>query len=171
MICVSVCVVAVLGFYLSLIATSRSLSFDQRGKVTAAVAILEAQGFTGEATLLRRVTVFRSSDNWFNAMVPKESAFAATNFPFEIMTLYSDFFTYPIDDTERAAILLHEARHLVGGDEKDAYSYVWKNRAKLGWTRDKYAGSIVWKNVRVQTREYSPEMFVCQDKEFGDCSE
>lgn len=170
-ICVVVCLLAVLSFYLSLIATSKSLNFDQRTKVGAAIDVLEVQGFASEVVLLRRFAAFRSSDNWFNAMVPKENAFAATNFPFAIMTLYTDFFTYPIDDTERAAILLHEARHLSGGDEKDAYSFVWKNRAKLGWTREKYTSSTVWKNVRDQTREYSPEIFACQDKEFGDCTE
>jgi hypothetical protein len=87
------------------------------------------------------------------------------------MTLYPDFFTVPLDDTERAAILLHEAKHLQGKDEKAAYEFVWKNRKQLGWTSDKYKNSEIWQNVRNQTRQYSPYLFVCGDKEAGDCSE
>ena len=121
--------------------------------------------------MLEKFTVYRSSDSWFNKMIPKENAFAATNFPFEIMTLYADFFTYPVDEIERAAILLHEARHLQGKDEKDAYEFVWKSRAKLGWTKDKYLHAPVWENVRRQTREYAPSLFICEGSEFKDCTE
>ena len=58
------------------------------------------------------------------------------------MTIYPDFFQFPADDTERAAILFHEAKHLEGKDEKEAYEFVWKNRKKLGWTKEKYGNSI-----------------------------
>lgn len=132
---------------------------------------MREKGFTSDAMLLDNFTVYRRNDNWLNASVAKENAYAATNFPFEIMTLYPDFFTYPIDDTERAAILLHEARHLRGEEEPAAYTYVWKNRIQLGWTREKYSASPVWSNIRSQTRDTVPELFTCSEKDFGDCTE
>jgi hypothetical protein len=103
--------------------------------------------------------------------VAKESAYAATNFPFEILTLYRDFFTYPADDTERAAILLHEAKHLAGKNEHDAYEYVWKHRKQLGWTSDKYYTSPVWQGIRKQTKDNVPLLFVCDFNEGGDCTQ
>ena len=115
--------------------------------------------------------MFRSNDNWLNASIEKENAYAATNFPFEIITLYPDFFSYPLDDTERAAILLHEAKHLQGKDEKEAYEFVWKNRKKLGWVSEKYRNSVILTAVRKQTKELSPNLFVCDINPFGDCTE
>ncbi|MEQ1606939.1 MAG: hypothetical protein ABL999_18905 [Pyrinomonadaceae bacterium] len=170
-VCIAVCFVLLIGFYLSLIGSSKSLTFDQKSKVRDSIAIVRSRGFETEAMMLEKFAVYRASDSWFNSMVPKENAFAATNFPFEIMTLYPDFFTYPVDETERAAILLHEARHLQGKDEKDAYEFVWKNRVKLGWTKDKYFNSPVWDNVRNQTREYAPSLFICKGSDFSDCTE
>ena len=87
------------------------------------------------------------------------------------MTIYPDFFKFPVDDTERAAILLHEARHMRGEDEHDAYAFVWKHRKQLGWTRDKYGNSPVWTGVRKQTRDTVPELFVCESNEYKDCTE
>ncbi len=170
-ICVAVCIAVVLGFYFSLIITSKSLSLEQKLTVQAGIGVLENKGFANEASLLRSLAVYRATDSWFNSMIPKENAFAATNYPFGIVTLYSDFFAYPIDDVERAAILLHEARHLSGGDEKDAYEFVWKHREQLGWTKEKYYNSTVWKNVRAQTRDYSPSLFICGQTELNDCTE
>ena len=121
--------------------------------------------------MLENLAVLRSNDNWLNASVAKENAYAATNFPFEIMTLYPDFFTYPVDDTERAAILLHEAEHLKGKNEHDAYKFVWTHRQQLGWTQEAYVRSPVWRNVRRQTVENVPELFVCNGNEFNDCTE
>ena len=170
-ICIVVCLAVIVGFYFSLIGSSRSLSREQKATVQDSINIIRAKGFETEASMLDKYAVYRSSDSWFNSMIPKENAYAATNFPFEIMTIYSDFFTYPTDETERAAILLHEARHLHGGDEKDAYEFVWKNRVKLGWTKDKYYNSPVWKNVRSQTREYAPSLFICEGSDFNDCTD
>jgi hypothetical protein len=76
-----------------------------------------------------------------------------------------------MDDTERAAILLHEAKHLEGKGESAAYEYAWINRKRLGWVSQKYRASEVWLNVRSQTREYAPNLFVCPEKEFADCTE
>jgi len=170
MVLVIVSVAVIAGFYLSLLVSAERLPYAERGKIAAATDLLESKGFTREVFMLRHLTAYRGSDNWLNASVAKENAYAATNFPFEIMTVYPDFFTYPLDDTERAAILLHESKHLAGKDEHDAYEFVWKNRYKLGWTEDAYAYSPVWQNVRSQTVEAVPEMFNCPDRPRGDCT-
>jgi len=170
-ICLVVCVAVILAFYLSLLASATSLNYDQRIQVRTAIAVLKDKGFTDEARLLEKFVVFKSDDNWLNASVAKEDAYAATNFPFEIVTLYPDFFTYPVDETERAAILLHESKHLKGADEHDAYEFVWKHRNQLGWTKEKYVSSVVWRNIRRQTRDNVPALFNCDVNEFGDCTE
>ena len=170
-ICVMVCLIALAGFYLSLIGSAKSLTYNDKQSVNQAIAILRQRGFNSEVMLLANFATFRSTDNWLNASVAKENAYAATNFPFEIVTLYPDFFTYPVDDTERAAILLHEAKHLAGMDEHDAYEFVWKNRAKLGWTSDKYRDSIVWQNIRRQTKDMVPQLFGCPEFVASDCTE
>ena len=170
-ICVAVCVLAVLGFYLSLIFTSSPLKPDEKQKIQAAIKILEDKGYTKEVFLLKRLTSYRGNDNWLNASTKAENAYAATNFPFEIMTIYPDFFTFTLDDTERAAILLHEAQHLKGADEKEAYEFVWRSRKILGWTKENYGSSIIWRNVRKQTQEYAPNLFVCEWNEAHDCTE
>ena len=171
LVCASVVIFAVFGFYLSLIGSSKHLTYDEKQTVYRATAVLNEKGFSGEVFLLNYLTAFRGNDNWLNASVVKENAYAATNYPFEIMTIYPDFFTYTADDTERAAILLHEAQHLKGADEPDAYKFVWENREKLGWTREKYGDSIMWRNVRQQTKEYVPELFNCEGKIYNDCTE
>ncbi len=170
-VCLAVCVFVIFGFYLSLIGSSKSLKYNQKQEISSAVNVLSEKGFDNEAFLLNYLTAFRANDNWLNASIEKENAYAATNFPFEIMTIYEDFFTYPVDDTERAAILLHEAQHLKGTDEKKAYKFVWENRKKLGWTREKYGDSAIFKDVRKQTKEIVPELFVCETMDYGDCTE
>ena len=170
-VCTLVIVATVGGFYASLVFTADSLDRNQRRTVEAAIAHLERSGFTHEAFLLRHVTVFRSNDNWLNASVEKENAYAATNFPFEIVTLYPDFFRFTVDDTERAAILLHEARHLQGEDEKESYEFVWKNRESIGWVSDPYSKSVIWRETRKLTKEYVPTMFDCGTNAYGDCTE
>jgi hypothetical protein len=161
----------VTGFYISLIVSARPISREQNETLQKSILVLEHKGFEKEASLLRHLTVFRSTDNWLNSLIEKENAYAATNFPFEIITLYRDFFEYPADDVERAAILLHESKHLQGYGEKEAYEFVWKNRGRLGWIFANYHSSAVWQNVRKQTREYSPNLFVCDFNNFNDCTE
>lgn len=170
-VCLAVCLLVIIGFYLSLLATSNSLAYEERQTVKKAIEILDQKGFTNETFLLRNLTIFRADDNWLNASTRDENAYAATNFPFEIITIYPDFFSLPQDDTERAMILLHEARHLQGADEKEAYEFVWRNRQKLGWTRENYAGSKVYINVEKQTREFAPELFRCDWNAGDDCTE
>lgn len=170
-ICLIVSLAALFGFYLSLIATSKPLAPEERRSVDAAVRLLDEKGFSREVFLLRYLSSFRANDNWLNASTRTETAYAATNYPFEIITIYPEFFAESQDDTERAAILLHEAQHLQGKDEPEAYAYVWQNLRKLGWTAQTHGDSFVWKNVRKQTREYAPELFVCEFKEFADCTD
>ena len=163
--------IAVFGFYMTLIVSAKRLEYEQTKTVERAILILDEKGFDSEVFLLRYLTAYRGTDNWLNASTREENAYAATNFPFEIMTVYPDFFTYPKDDTERAAILLHEARHLKGADEAEAYAFVWQNRKQLGWTKETHGGSVVWRNVRRQTREIAPHLFTCEENEFADCTE
>ena len=170
-VCVAVIILTLLGFYLSLIYTSKSLAYDEKQIIKSAIAILDEKEFSGEVFLLNYLTNFRGNDNWLNASTKYEDAYAATNFPIEIMTVYPQFFNDTFDDTERAAILLHEAQHLKGADEKEAYEFVWQNRKKLGWTKEKYKISFVWRNVRQQTKEVAPHLFVCTWNEADDCTE
>ena len=95
-------------WYASLLISSDSLKPDQRAQVQSAIDLIQQGGFTREAFILNHLTSFRSSDNWLNAYIGHRDAYAATNFPFEVVTLYPEFFSVPIDDRERAAVLLHE---------------------------------------------------------------
>lgn len=163
--------IALFGLYMTLLVSAKRLEYEEKKTVEHSILILEDKGFGKEVFILRYLTAYRGTDNWLNASTREENAYAATNFPFEIMTVYSDFFMFPRDDTERAAILLHEAQHLKGGDEKAAYSFVWKHRKQLGWTKENYGGSVVWRNVRKQTKEIAPELFTCTENDYGDCTE
>lgn len=170
-VCIAVILFTLFGFYLSLIGSCERLTYQEKEIVNSAIAILDEKGFSGEVFLLDYLTAFRATDNWLNASVIKENAYAATNYPVEIMTIYPEFFTVTMDDTERAAILLHEAQHLKGADEREAYKFVWENRKRLGWTKENYKNSVIWLNVRLQTKEYAPELFTCPDKVYSDCTE
>jgi hypothetical protein len=156
-------------FYLSLLFTSDGLQAAQRDQVQRAIAVLEQKGFSSEAFVLKYLASYRTSDNWLNAYVGHRDAYAATNFPFEVVTLYSDFFTLPIDDTERAAVLLHEARHLLGDDEEEALELTWKNKRQLGWTEDKYGQTRVWDATEDLTRPRFAYMFSCGADGHTDC--
>ncbi|MCU0238637.1 MAG: hypothetical protein MUC29_04275 [Pyrinomonadaceae bacterium] len=170
-VCLAMIVFVLVGFYVSLVFSAKSLSYEEKEKVQKAIDLLEEKGFSQEAFMLNYLTVFRGSDNWLNASIEKENAYAATNFPFEIITIYPDFFAKTNDDLERAAILLHEAKHLKGADEKDAYEYVWRNRKQLGWTKEQYGNTKLWQAVRKQTKEYAPNLFSCELGEMGDCTD
>jgi hypothetical protein len=169
--CAVAAVLALFAFYLSLIATSAPLEVNERLAVQRAIGVLEQKGFAREAFLLRHTVVFRSTDNWLNALTKEDKAYAATNFPFQIVTLYSDFYKKTTDDTERAIVLLHEAQHLQGADEPKAYAYVWEHRQQLGWTQLAYGTTPSYVTIAEQTREIAPELFRCHDKVFDDCTE
>lgn len=155
--------------YLSLLATSDSIKWQQKQTVGRAITILEQKGFGKEAFVLRRLVSFRSTDNWWNMQVGHHDAYAATNFPFEVVTLYPEFFDTATDDTERAAILLHESYHLFGSGERAALEGTWRNKSKLGWTADKYGESKVWKNTFELTMSEVPELFRCGPQGQSDC--
>src|ERR1041385_4993030 len=140
----SATVVILIIWYASLLISSDSLKPDQRAQVQSAIDLIQQGGFTREAFILNHLTSFRSSDNWLNAYIGHRDAYAATNFPFEVVTLYPEFFSVPVDDTERAAMLLHEARHLFGDGEDAALQTTWKSKRQLGWTVEKYGHTRVW---------------------------
>ena len=157
--------------YFSLTLTSNPLTSEQRQIVNRAIDVLDQQSFSGDAFLLRRLVNFRATDNWWNRWVGHGQAYAATNFPFEVVTLYPDFFTRASDDVERAMILLHETYHLRGYGEPQAHRQVWLQKHKLGWTQERYGQTRVWKNVREFTAKFAPEMFRCGPDGHSDCME
>jgi hypothetical protein len=157
--------------YLSLLATSDAINSEQRLMVNRAIDVIEQKGFGQEAFVLRHLTSFRATDNWWNRYVGHDDAYAATNFPFEVVTLYPDFFNVPKDDVERAAILLHETYHLYGRGEETAFKGVWRTKQRLGWTRAIYGESRVWKNVSESTTNFAPQFFQCGEDKRSDCFE
>jgi hypothetical protein len=157
--------------YASLLLTSDGLTSEERLAVTNAIRVLEAAGFTSEASALTRLATFRRTDNWWNRYVGHQTAFAATNYPFAVVTLYPAFFRFPVDDTERASILLHEATHLFGGREDEALQRVWQSKQRLGWTEARYGGTRVWKNTREWTKSAIPAFFGCGPDGESDCFE
>lgn len=156
-------------WYVSLLATSEPISFEQKQVVHRAIKVLEEKGFTGEAFLLENFVSYRATDNWWNSWVGHASAYAATNCPFEVVTLYPDFFNVPIDDVERAMMLLHESYHLRGRGEPAAFGGVWRDKAKLGWTQGVYGQTRAWRNVREFTGRYAPQLFTCGLDAKTDC--
>ena len=81
--------------YTSLITTSDPILPNQEEQVVKAIEVLERKGFSNEAFVLRRLVRFRATDNWWNRYIGHQSAYAATNFPFQVVTLYPQFFSDP----------------------------------------------------------------------------
>ena len=157
--------------FLSLLITSDPLTRDQRQIVNEAISVVGQKGFEREAAILRRAVFFRSTDNWWNEHVGHQNAYAATNFPFGVVTLYPTFFKYSVDATERAAILLHESQHVFGADERMALQRVWLDKRRLGWTAQDYSHTRVWKNTREWTIGAVPGLFQCGVDGQSDCVE
>ena len=155
--------------FLSLLGTSQRLDFDERQVVAEAIRVLEQAGFSREAFVLGNLVNFRGTDNWWNEYIGHQSAYAATNFPFEVVTLYRPFFEVATDDTERAAILLHESYHLFGTGEETALQGAWLEKQRLGWTEDQYSQTRVWKNTREWTAGSVPVLFKCGTDGRSDC--
>ena len=152
----------------SLIFTSEPLEQTRRWQVNTAIGLLEHAGFSREVFVLKNLTNYRATDSWWNAYQGHESAYASTNFPLEIVTLYPPFFTDSVDDTERAAILLHEAHHLLGLNETDALDRTWREKARIGWTRDKYGETKVFKVTEAITFS-ATTLFQCKENHHWDC--
>ena len=155
--------------YMSLLLTSDELPYDERQTVKAATAIMKQKGFSRQAFVLDNLVQYRRTDNWWNGFVGHHTAYAATNFPFEVMTLYPEFFATAVDDTERAAILLHESYHLFGSGEEAALEGTWREKQRLGWTGDKYGKTKVWINTRDLTTTGVPKLFQCGTDSRSDC--
>ena len=156
-------------WYASLLMSSDGLQADERQKVDAAIVFLQQHGFSRETFVLKHLTMFRRTDNWWNNYIGHRDAYAATNFPFEIVTLYPEFFEAPADDCERAAVLLHEARHLLGDGEDAALRSTWQNKQRLGWTADRYKQTKVWDATERLTKAQFPYMFQCGADGHSDC--
>ena len=152
----------------SLIFTSEPLEQSKRWQVNDAIALLDQAGFSREVFVLKNLTNYRATDSWWNEYQGHESAYASTNFPLEIVTLYPAFFTDTVDDTERAAILLHEAQHLLGFDETGALERTWREKARIGWTRDNYGDTKVFK-VTEGISFTATTLFQCKDNHHWDC--
>jgi hypothetical protein len=161
--------IVVTTLYLSLLLTSDPLTPEERALVADAIALLERRGFERQARPLRLVVSFRRTDNWWNAYVGHDTAYASTNFPFGVVTLYPAFFRYPAGDVERAAILLHESYHVFGEREEVILQRVWLQKQQLGWTGDVYGDSRVWKNTREWTEAAVPTLFGCGRDGRSDC--
>ncbi|HKQ99789.1 MAG TPA: hypothetical protein VJT09_03900 [Pyrinomonadaceae bacterium] len=156
--------------YVSLLASSERLNSEQKQVVYRATALLEQNGFKGDVFMLRHFASFRSTDNWWNKYLGHREAYAATNFPFEIVTLYPEFFAVSVDDNERAVMLLHESYHLFGYGEAATLEGVWRNKSRLGWTAEKYSQTKVWKNTIELTRGNVPQLFQCGPDGQSDCA-
>ena len=155
--------------YMSLLLTSDELGFHRRQTVERAIAVLEEKNFSSQAFVLRHLVKYRRTDNWWNRYVGHHDAYAATNFPFEVVTVYPEFFDAAVDDTERAAILLHESYHLFGSAEAAALEGVWREKRRLGWTEDKYGQTKVWNNNKELTTGSVPVLFQCGADGHSDC--
>jgi hypothetical protein len=155
--------------YASLLLTSDAVTAAEREAVASAIEELDRAGFSQQTFALRHLVSFRRTDNWWNRSVGHPAAYAATNFPFAVVTLYPPFFKYPVDDRERAAILLHEAYHLFGDDEGEALQRVWQQKNRLGWTRGRYSHTRVWKNTQEWTHGSVPALFTCGGDGQSDC--
>lgn len=155
--------------YLSLLLTSDDLEYDKRKTVERAVAVLERGGFARQVFVLNRLAKYRRTDNWWNRYIGHHDAYAAANFPFEVVTLYPEFFEVAIDDKERAAILLHEACHLLGAGEEAALERTWREKNRLGWTENRYGQTKVWINTRELTMAQLPNLFRCGSDGKSDC--
>jgi hypothetical protein len=168
---ISTTVVLLFIAYMSMLVTSDDLRYDQREVAERAVAVLEAKGFDKHSFILKRLTRFRATDSWWNKYLGHRDAYAATNFPFEIVTLYPEFFDAAVDDTERALILLHEAEHLLGSGEEQALEVAWRGKAQLGWIEPTYGRSKVWNNTKELTQRLVPSLFVCGPDGKSDCAQ
>jgi hypothetical protein len=155
--------------YMSLLLTSQELGYEQTQTIKRSIALLDQKGFHKQAFVLNHLVQYRDTDNWWNKYVGHHDAYAATNFPFEIVTVYPEFFETPVDDTERAVILLHESYHLFGYGEEAALEGVWREKQKLAWTADEYGQTKVWNNTRELTAASVPKLFKCGADSHSDC--
>ena len=157
------------GWWVSLFATSEGLDDEQQVIVYRAVDLLEERGFSKEVFALRNVARFRSTDNWWNLYNGHYQAYAATNFPFEIVTIYDcaapSLRRRPSGAALRAGGSPRARRRPAAGRR----TRTWTLKERLGWTADVYGRSKVWKNTREWTQASAPDMFTCKEVEI-DCT-
>lgn len=168
---IGVTVAILIIWYVSILMSSDPLRPEHKVVVNKAIEVLELRGFSNDALVLRKFVSYRSTDSWWNQYLGHRDAYAATNFPFLVLTLYPQFFEDSIDDNERAAMLLHESYHLFGSGEEAALEGVWREKRRLGWTAENYAQSKVWHNTRELTMSNVPSLFQCGPDGRSDCTE
>ncbi len=165
-----VIVATVFGWSRSLLLTSDAIDAQQQAIVYRSIQILAGSGFSRESAMLRHFANFRATDNWWNVYLGHHDAYAATNFPLGVLTLYEPFFRTAVDDNERAIILLHEAQHLLGYSEEAALERVWREKRRLGWSAQQYGETKVWRNTQEWTRASVPSLFACGANHTSDCA-
>ena len=131
---VGVTLLAIFVWSRSLLLTSKAVDANEYLRVVEAIVRLEHCGLSREVVVLRHFANYRTTDNWWNTYLGHHDAYAASNLPLGVVTLYPPFFDAAVDDTERAVILLHEAQHLLGSGEEAALERVWREKARLGCT-------------------------------------
>ena len=156
--------------YMSMLVTSKRTRTLTAGRSwRTRLPFWNRKAFRSQAFVLGHLVKYRDTDNWWNRSVGHHDAYAATNFPFEVVTLYPEFFDAAVDDTERAAILLHESYHLFGSGEVAALEGVWHDKQQLSWTADRYSQTKVWRNTRDSTMTLLPRLFECGPDGHSDC--
>jgi len=139
----------------------RNLSNDDAEVVNVAIAVLDpVPTLIDEAWVLHDAKYRRGKPPYLSAVCKiVGGCFAAAELGF--LFIDDRFFDASLlhDSVEQAAVLLHEAFHLEGGNEHDAYAGVWVNKEKFGWTRESYSKYFLWGQVEAATRQYAPELF------------
>src|SRR5438046_825018 len=164
----AVIVVVVFGWSRSLLLTSDAIDVRQQEIVYRSIQILDRARFSRESAMLRHFANFRATDNWWNIYLGHRDAYAATNFPLGVLTLYEPFYRTAVDDNERAIILLHEAQHLLGYGEDAALERVWRAKHRLGWSADAFGETKEWENTREWKQASMPEIYVAGLKSTSD---
>ena len=105
----------------------------------------------GEASALRRVASFRRTDNWLDRHVGHPTAYAATNFPFGVIThLPHSSSGTPVDEDRRATIaasrVLSPLRCTM---TKSALHRVWLAKRPIAMNRaPPWMRTRLWKNTQ-----------------------
>jgi hypothetical protein len=58
---------------------------------------------------------------------------------------------------------------LLGLNEHDTLDRTWREKARIGWTRDRYQDTKVFKSVEITTFYGTTDLFGCKDNHHWDC--
>lgn len=148
---------------------SKPLTVGQRKEVSSAINYIRAKGFGLEAFALSGANIklsFAFNIRPKDIYPPFEDDYATTFPIINKVVLLGRFFQslgqeggFTNSDVERAAILLHESYHLLGGGEHSAYRQIWQNREQLGFTEALFGETDAYKAAEQGARTYAPELF------------